>query len=1516
MKRALKISGLVIAIILTAIIACGVLLMSPPVQMAIARKALDILQEKIDGKISFSSLSIRPFDAIVVNDFTLTDNNPHFSQDLPHLAKADTVISARNLSVSFNAFSMLFGEPAKVKDLRIKDGQFFLVNEPDGNNIKRIFSKNKKKKKKETMKIPDIEFFRADYVCIEGFRYRMINYKNPKPHRDRAMNWTDLDLQDIKLIARNVSLKGIVTEGTVEHLEAREKSGYKVNHISGKARVYNKQVTVENLVMQDLWSDIRIPSYKMSYDNGVPSLSHFLEEVRIQADIKDSRVNMESVAYFAPNLHKMDIVAIIEDASIDGYINDLKVHHFRFHTPDGAVKGTTSGEIIGIPNTLIMTTNFDVDGISFTPHGIDKFVKGWAPGVKFDFARFSAGDRMTFKGKIRGPLNNAKINGTLTADDGGKVHTNLQFGHMLEGQGIINIDGNVETHEFNAGALAGTTALGPCTMHGGFKTRIGGSTGISVKLDSLKIDHLRALDYDYKDLVAAGTYSGNAFDGTIFCNDPNLNFMFNGLFTLSNRTGDGAYKFVAELAYANLNALNIDKRGRSELSMRTTANFKTLTGGDILGNILISNLVLTDNDGRHNIGDISINSYMKEGVNKINLDSKFATAKYSGTGFLDSFAPDLIALSAGRELPSIFAKKPADWTGNTYSLDFEAIDTKDVLSFIAPGIWVADGTKLCLNVNKEGVLNGRVTSQRLAIKDKYLRDIDLKISNASGKLEGDLYAEELKLAAIKALDNKLALVASDDKINVDYSYDNKSEQANKGSLSIGGNLFREDGAIGIKASLLPSQIMMNDALWTLESTPVNVSKRGISLEKLSAESTGQSLIIEGGLSSSRTDTLRFTMDNFNMAALTPFMGGVLQAGGNATGHAYVLSPTTGTPAILANMKIEDASLGGEKLGTIKIGSMWDEERKGYKAICRGQLDSTRTIDFRGFLSPSQKTFNGTLELDRFSIGCFRSPLESVFSDFGGYLSGHVIANGTFGGGIDIHSEGLHIDDGKIRIAFTNVLYNVDGGISLTSDGVRFDSVDVRDKDGAKGRVAGGIGWKNFKDFLVDIDLDIDKMRVLDLEENMNPAFYGSISASGKASLEGPFDAILLKADAQTVGNGELHIPMNASGGMARSDLLVFKAPEPEKKPDLYEEMLLKNKIKEKKVNRFATEISVVAHPGIEAVIEVDKASGNVLKGHGNGKIQLEVQPATGILNLGGNFTVTDGTYHFAALGIAKRDFTIMNGGTVKFAGDVMETDLNIRAMYRTKTSLATLLSDTTSTASRRWVECGINITDKIKSPRIEFTIDVPDIDPTTAARVESALNTEDKMQKQFLSLLISGGFLPDEPSGVVNNSSMLGTTVADIMASQLSSVLQKLDIPIDLGLDYQQNTSGADIFEVAVSTQLFNNRISINGTFGNRQNSATSHQDVVGDLDAEIKLTRNGSIRATAFHRTADQYTNYLDNLKRSGVGLSFQTEFNTIGELFHGLFPWLFKNAIKNEDILIEEEEEERTVIIIEEDD
>jgi hypothetical protein len=275
-----------------------------------------------------------------------------------------------------------------------------------------------------------------------------------------------------------------------------------------------------------------------------------------------------------------------------------------------------------------------------------------------------------------------------------------------------------------------------------------------------------------------------------------------------------------------------------------------------------------------------------------------------------------------------------------------------------------------------------------------------------------------------------------------------------------------------------------------------------------------------------------------------------------------------------------------------------------------------------------------------------------------------------------------------------------------------------------------------------------------------------------------------------------------------------------------------------------------------------------------------------VFDINGDYNITSGNYKFVVLGLASRDFNILDGSSIRFRGDIWESEVDINATYRTKASLSTLISDTTSVANKRTVDCGIAISDKLSNPKLSFSIQIPDLDPMIKSRVESALSTEDKVQKQFLSLIISNNFLPDEQSGIVDNSSMLYSNVSEILANQLNNIFQKLDIPLDLGLNYQPNERGNDIFDVAVSTQLFNNRVVVNGNIGNRQyTSNSSKNNVVGDIDIEIKLDRSGALRLNLFSHSADQYTNYLDDSQRNGVGLTYQTEFNSFGQLVKNIF-------------------------------
>ena len=154
-------------------------------------------------------------------------------------------------------------------------------------------------------------------------------------------------------------------------------------------------------------------------------------------------------------------------------------------------------------------------------------------------------------------------------------------------------------------------------------------------------------------------------------------------------------------------------------------------------------------------------------------------------------------------------------------------------------------------------------------------------------------------------------------------------------------------------------------------------------------------------------------------------------------------------------------------------------------------------------------------------------------------------------------------------------------------------------------------------------------------------------------------------------------------------------------------------------------------------------------------------------------------------------------------------------------------------------------------------------------------------------LLLAGNFLPAEESGITTGGTdALFSNVSSIMSNQINNIFQKLNIPLDMGLNYQTTQTGSNLFDVALSTQLFNNRVIVNGTVGNKQMlGGTTTNEVAGDIDIEIKLNRSGSLRVKLFSHSADIYTSYLDNSQRHGGGFSYQRDFNSFLHLLKMIF-------------------------------
>ena len=1477
MKRAFNTFWTIV--VATAVLLCclWMLIQTPGVQTFVAKKVTKSLEDRFNGRIEFSKIHIKPFSTIVLKDVAIIDGEPPLS---PSGSSLDTIARARSITASFSPKGLFKGEGLHLGKVTVSDAAFTVVIEGKGvNNLKRFINAAPKDstRKKEAGNV-----FDARKVSVDNFTFNLVRLNGRKPAPAHGMDWEDLSVTVHSLSARDLGFSGGYMTGTVDDLSATEKSGYHINSLSGRTKVGHGVAMIEDIRMKDPWSDIDIQEYSMRFDD-IRSFSHYIDEVRMTGHVRKSVLDFRSLSYFAPALEKMDIRIDLAKADVDGTVRDLGIGSFDFREEGSGVSGSVDGRITGLPDVKETVLDFQAHRLDFTSEGLGRFISGFAPGVKASLGRFAPGEQATFTGRVNGRLDDLRVTGGVKTGSMGSLETDLKLGNLISKGTAKVFKGTIDTDRLDIGKIAGIRKIGEVTLRGGIEASLdGGST--SVRLDSLFVDKFKALDYEYSNILATGIYTDKAFDGRLVCNDPNLNLLFQGIFTLSDVTSNGLYKFYANIGYADLEALGLDKRGVSKVSARINANYMAVSSGDIIGDLDILDLNLENFQGAHDIGDIRITSHSNNNLHRINIGSSFADGSYVGSKPLTGIVKDLRELTVLRELPVMCKDTTRTWAGDTYDVRLDVHDARDFLSFVMPGLYIADGTKARVTVSGSGDVKATVKSSRIAQKRNYLRDVDLAFDNKDGSLNAVVTGSELVISGLSLKNDNITLYAAGNHIGIGCSYDNQSELTDKGEIYLSGELEHSpEGELLIHGKALPSNIWVNDDDWTISPTTIEIAGKDIKLDNLTVACDGQSVRFDGGYSSTAEDTLTVDFNRFNMALANRFAGEAFGIRGLATGAAKVTSPWKGNAGLLIDLACDSVQVAGNDVGKLYLGSSLDEA--GVLHLdARNDLDGKQTLRLGGDYFTKRREADITAELDGFDAGYLAPVLASVFSEADGSMSGKIRISGKTDA-LSIRGEDTRFDDVLLRVAFTNVQYRAKGPFSISDNGLVFENIALTDRYDGTGTLSGGILFNRLKDFRMDTRIRMNRMEAVDLGADSGQAFYGNLFASGDISITGPFNAIQLDINARTDKNGTIHIPVNNASKEGSSNLLTFKEPYREVYVDPYDVMMNRLVTESRKENDLSVRIRVNANQGTEAFVEIDRSAGNVLNGRGQGNLDIAVRPARDLFTINGDYSLESGNFHFNAMDIASRDFALSRGSSIRFNGDVMESDLDINGVYTAKASIAPLIADTSAVSTRRTVNCGIGISGKLREPKLSFDIDVPDLDPTTKSKVESALTTEDKVQRQFIYLLISGGFMPDEQSGVVNNTGNLYTNLAEMMAGQLNSILQKLDIPLDFGLNYQSGQSGNSIFDVAVSTQLFNNRVIVNGNVGNREYGNSANGDVVGDLDIEIKLDKPGQVRLNLFSHSADDYTNYLDNTQRNGVGITYQREFNTFTELVKSIF-------------------------------
>ena len=1463
----------------------------PQLQTRMAKHVLSRMEGHLNGSMDIDRIAIIFVNKVMAYGISVTGE------------QGDTLASVEKLSVSISPADLLMGR-LRINRIFLEDGCFNLIKEGSGNNINRIFNiMPLPDSLKKPFRIPDMYI---DEITLRDMAFSLQDPESGATPPDPAcIDFKNLRLKSIDARINRIEIEDNTISCRIRDLSCTERSGYEVNSLSGRFSLNSRESRIDNLHLVDSWSEINAGYLSFGYNSG-KDLEDFVNRIVLGAYFDNSILDFRSIGVFAESLKDNDL-RIRMSGEINGPVSRLSTYDLDVTAYD-STEIRLSAAISGLPDIRNTYFNTTVKHISTTPRELSGIISRFS-GNGNGLGNIIPDKRITLTGIAYGTVSDLYSIGNISSDIG-SVSYEADLDGNEDGKGSTLAAG-LWVDSLDAGALLDNELLGEVNLDTRLTAELSapGNRGPSAVLHHLNIKNITVNGHEYKDIGMTGEFYDRTADIRLISHDSAFPAMFQGIVDLSsgdNKNGLEHIRLFLDVPYADLLAMNIVDKGTMSTAGVTASADLRFTERSILGSILLKNISYANDNGEYAIDSINIRSALSEDRHIVTLRSPILQAGYTSTDAPGRLVERIKLALSNPSLDRLLTIDSAKTAGENgyYNFHLRTFDMSRICDIIMPGLNIADSTTIDMSLNESNMLNLEMQSSGIAFRNRKgsgytLRDIALIAGNTGQGVRGALAVDRITAGAVTLDHTGISLSEDGDRLLLRLGYNNADTSSL--DLTAGIRAWKDQrDMLMADIEIDSSELNLRNHRWTLTPTSLKIRPKDYSITGFGLYSDNDTLRIAGSVSDNPESTLSLYLANLDLDLLNSFSGSTLDIQGRLSGKVDLYNFFSSMGATM-DITGTDISLRGERLGEISVLSRRDLARNRFNILVNNYIDGQNPINIIGSFTPGRNYLDLDISLSRLHMTAAAPFLSGIADIKDGYISGNISITGQ-PDMLILNSGNTRVDSLAVTPAFTQVPYILNGPVTLSRQRIDLDSLRITDPHGSTATLTGSLSHDFFRNLYLDANLGFNNFMVLNTTERDNGKFYGTAYASGMIGISGFTDDLVIDAQVTTGDNSSLHVPLSSSSSASTTDLISFTDFRLPADSTMTSDTGTEES--ESKQHRGNIEIRATAGitQGTELLIEMNKQLGEVLRCTGNGNVNVTFNPMRNMFDVRGDYTISEGSYHFV-LSIQSRDFIINEGGTIAFNGDFRNTNLNVGATYRTKASISTLIADTTSVGNRRNVNCGIQLQGPLSNPELSFSIDIPDLDPITKGRVESALSTPDKVQKQFMALLISGSFVPDEQSGIINNSTILYSNASEILSNQFNNIFRQLDIPLDLGLNYQPGgTNGSwGMVDVAVSYQAFNNRLIINGNVGNDETSS----NWAGDFDAEIKVDRQGKLRITLFTRSADSYSNYLDNTQRSGFGITYQDEFDTFGDFWRNIF-LSRKRREQYELQLLEEAEEE----------
>lgn len=1324
--------------------------------------------------------------------------------------------------------------------------------------------------------------FKPGNIFLDNVSFVFKN-ENKDTAVSQNINFDNLVLTHTSGKIKNLQLLKDTIVAEIIGLKANEQSGFVLQNLSAKAKVSPKELKLEALNLKTADSYLK-GNIQFLY-NDWSDYSDFINKIEMRAELSDStQITSKDIAAFAPELNGLNKTLYLS-GKVRGYVSDLNLSDFNLrygnHT---AFKGNLT--LSGLPDMASVYVHLDAKQI--TTHYNDLIT---IPSYPFSEGNvISIPDQIkplgliSYKGKFDGFLNDFIAYGSFKTALGTAVtDLRVKLGKKTDD---IAYSGSLKTVNFNLGALLGVKDLSQLSLNTSIKGKGLSLKSLDVDMEG-KIVNLHYNGYDYKDILLNGSIEQKVFTGLVTSKDPNADFDFNG--TISFKTKVPQMDFISTINNIDFQKLNFTK----EQASLSTQVLMILNGDNLnnfTGTINFDNTVYHTNNKQYKISTFDLQLDQETADKKINLNSSYFNLAVAGkfnilnmpgavNQLLHAYYPAFFEKNKGRMLYTDALKMQL--TVKKFDV-IKELFVKNLM--LSPGMVITgdfDAAKNLISVTSK--------SDSIRVGSMKFNNNVIESYSQNNKINLVFKGSSIQLSDSIKLPNYFMYLVSknqDTKFNVEW--DNKLKPKNAGKIAGKFSFINSQATFNLDQFFITGR----DSTWKMVVTnPTIIDSTGITINPLLFTSKNQKIGIAGKLSDRVGDSLLVSVDSVILQQFNPLLNMVsMDVQGELKGKAIIFKHEKHI-AFASNFAFDDLKLNNNHLGDLTVETTYDPKNEsvhvdGFTSLGLIGLEhfGNRNISFNGYYYMNRK--EESIDID---FACSPANLRLLNPFIEGILTinnAYVVGQGkVHGSPSDIKVDGkLKLVNSEIKVDYTNVTYFMTGTIEIMPDQIRFSEIVMRDnpKAAPTGTINGNIFHNNFKRIQLDYDITYRNMMVLNTTAKENKTFYGRIYGKGNIGIWGFLNNLHMEVRDTTTKGSKFILPLDGPSEVEESDFITFVKKDTVKvKP-------------EEPLTGFNLDMYISATPDAQMQIILDGQAGDVLNVQGAGNLLLKIN-TLGKFEMLGDYIIEQGDYLFTLENVVNKKFDIDEGSSISWSGDPLGAEIDVSTSYRQRASVAPLLNDTTGAYKGRFpVDCKLKIRNKLFSPIVTFAIDFPTVDATARARINNILSDEAELNRQVFSFLLFRSFITPQiynnNTGGVTAGNAAASTGSEMLSNRLSSFLNSYVGNItglgdlELGLNYRPGSqNNGDAVDLALSKQLFNNKVSIDGNFGVNNNTAGTHRNSSGiiDVNIEYKLTDDGRYRLKGFNRSNDtKQITTMGGPYTQGIGVFYREEFETWNQL------------------------------------